>query len=206
MASAGSGTRSRTGHADVRGALRAATLREIDDVGLDRASLRSIGRRVGMSHQAIAYYFADRTALFTAVAITGWTTLADEVEAAVDRQRPEAQDAVPGASVVAVGRSYLRFAREHRSLFGLMFASEVLDPDDPDLVTAQTRVWLLHLRTVEGEVRRGWGGGVRADSLALATFSLGHGLVSIERDLPLVVRAGANVDDVLEVVNRAIIG
>lgn len=188
----------------MRSALLAATLSEVEAVGLDRASLRSIARRVGVSHQAIAYHFADRTALFTAVAAESWSEMRHAVSRGLHETGDELSSSPPGGEVVKVGRSYIRFARENPARFALMFASSVLDLSSPELCDAQARMWELHLGTIESAVKQGWGGDVPADQLALATFSLAHGLASLAGNLPALVSAG-QPEDVLDIVNRAII-
>lgn len=187
---------------DVKAALLAAAVAELDEVGPTRASLRSIARRVGITHQAVAYHYRDRTALFTALATDGFEALMQrcrEAVAAVDPAAPL------GQTISALGVAYVQFARANRSQFGLMFGSSLVEPLDADLMDAKLRNWDLHLRTVAAVAEQGWGGDVPAPELATACWALAHGLATLEGDMPGGMPVEASVEAVLHVVNAAII-
>jgi len=158
-----------------------ATLEEIRELGPERASLRSIARRIGISHQAVAYHFADRTALFTEVAALGWRDLTEAC-----RREPElhAPDDEPGAGVAAMGAAYAGFARSDPERFRLMFGSRLIDPSAPSIVAGRAEVWRMHLDAVRDAVEAGWGDGTAVEVLAVATWSAAHGLATLERDVP----------------------
>jgi len=188
--------------AQVRSELMQAAVAELDDVGAEGASLRSVARRVGITHQSVAHHFADRSALFTAVAVKGLGDLLAKSVTALD----ELPGGAPlGESVAVLGEAYVRYARENRSVVALMFGSRLLDVRDPDLVEARIRLWDLHHNTVKAAVQKGWGGAVPADLIAIATFAMAHGLATLEGELPGGIPVEAKIEDVLRLVNAAVI-
>ncbi|OZG27720.1 TetR family transcriptional regulator [Williamsia sp. 1138] len=188
--------------AQIRGELMQAAVAELDAVGPEGASLRSIARRVGITHQSVAHHFADRSALFTAVAIQG----IDDLYAKSVSALQELPAAAPlGESVAALGETYVRYARTNRSTLMLMFGSRLLDVRDPDLVEARLRLWDLHHDTVTAAVQQGWGGAVPADLIAIATFAMAHGLAALEGELPGGFPVEGEIEDVLRLVNAAVI-
>ncbi|MFW0788429.1 TetR/AcrR family transcriptional regulator [Gordonia sp. CPCC 205333] len=187
---------------EVREKLLAAAVAELDDAGPDRASLRAIARRVGITHQSVAHHFADRRALFTAVAVRGFDDLYAESVAALD----ELPDAIAlGESVATLGQVFVRFARANRSKIALMFGSRLVDNDDPGLSEARARSWNQHAGTVAADVENGWGGTVPAESIAVATFAMAHGMATLDADLPDVFSAEMQFEELIHLVNAAIV-
>lgn len=121
---------------------------------------RAIARRVGITHQSVAHHFADRRALFTAVAVQRFDTLHAEHTRALE-QLPG--NAPLGEAVATLGQVCVRFARDHSAAVGLMMGSRLVDNKAPELVAART-AWELHMRTVSDAADDGWGGGVPAIS------------------------------------------
>ncbi|WP_185757103.1 TetR/AcrR family transcriptional regulator [Nocardia bhagyanarayanae] len=175
-----------------------AAAAELADVGAERASLRSIARRVGISHQALTYHFADRRAVLTAVAVDGFTRLTADIADAL-AQVPT--DVPLGEHAIAVGATYVAFAREHPALFTLMLGSTQVDDANAELVDKRLQIWNLLLQTAAQESDRGWGGGVEPQYMALLAWTVVHGLATLDRSAP----RAADVADLLRVLNGAII-
>src|SRR5688572_18502563 len=64
--------RDRYHHGDLRRALLDEALRTIQREGVEALTLRSIGRRLGVSRTALYRHFADKRALLSAVATEGF--------------------------------------------------------------------------------------------------------------------------------------
>ncbi|ALG11300.1 TetR/AcrR family transcriptional regulator [Kibdelosporangium phytohabitans] len=190
---------SRHRSAGVRQEILTAAAAELADVGAERASLRSIARRVGITHQAVAHHFADRRAVLTAVAVDGVNRLLSLATDAVARVPAN----VPlGARTAAIGAAYVRFARENRALFSLtLVGSTQVEDSNPDLVTAQARMWQFLLETVTEESDRGWGGPLDAQSLAIMAWTFTHGMATLDERL----FGDFEVDDLMRTLDRAII-
>lgn len=196
MKTTGRGSAGRRSSVDVRREILAAAAAELAEVGADRASLRSISRRVGITHQALTYYFTDRKALLTAVAVDGFEKLFDvtaEAVAQVPAQAPL------GDRVIAVGITYVHFAREYPELFTVMLRSAQIDTANDDLVAARHRMWQLLLDTVTNESNNGWGAEIEPQPLAIMSWTIVHGLATLGGQVPGPV----NVGELLHTLNRA---
>ncbi len=117
-------------HGDLKSALVHAGLAEIEEVGLESLSLRSIAARVGVSHTAPKNHFNGLRGLLTAIATVGFERHAAEM-------RKDVEDQPPGkARLDAACNGYLRFAMQHPELFKLMFSSTLCDANDPQMKKA----------------------------------------------------------------------
>lgn len=118
-------------HGDLRAALIAAAEEELAEKGVDGFTLRGCARRAGVSHAAPAHHFKDVRALFTALATIGLRRLADTTEL-FGREAP----AGTLEHFTAIGRGYATFAIENPAYLRLIFRSDSLDSDDPELIAA----------------------------------------------------------------------
>lgn len=155
---------------DVRAGLLAAARAELIDRGHAAISLRAVARRAGVSHAAPKYYFADRAALLTAVAIQGFT----ELTAALARV---------SSSLAAVGHTYIDFGLSNPALFDLMFRPSELHPTDPDLEQAQhAAIGMLNAAVAVAESSQGDPSEPGSQALTLISWALAHGLTVLARD------------------------
>jgi AcrR family transcriptional regulator len=101
-------------HGDLSRALVDAALRLIERDGPAALSLRAVAREAGVSPAAPYHHFADKSELLDAVAHQGWEALNEEMRVALRDAR------TPGQKRTAMGVAYVRFAREHASLYRVM--------------------------------------------------------------------------------------
>lgn len=103
-------------HGNLREALVAAGLAQLESRGVDGLSLREIARTVGVSATAVYRHFPDKAALMAALAMAGIIELGD--------RQARATAAVGGgrAGFIASGLAYIRFAVERPALFRLAFS------------------------------------------------------------------------------------
>lgn len=102
-------------HGDLRRELLRAAGAVLEEDGPEAITLRGLARRLGVSHAAPGYHFADRAALLVELAAQGHQML----EAAMaERLRNDSAE----APAVAIGEGYLDFALTHPQRFRLMFA------------------------------------------------------------------------------------
>ena len=111
-------------HGDLRAVILTEAARLVAERGADGVSLRELAREAGVSHAAPAHHFTDRRGLFTALAAQGFELLA----AVLAEARP---------SFLAAALAYVRFAIEHPGHYRVMFDKSLLDPSNPELVTAE---------------------------------------------------------------------
>src|SRR5919198_4773786 len=108
---------------DLRRDLLDAALELVAREGPSAVSLRSLARRLGVSHAAPANHFPDKAALFTAIATEGFELLAAAIQ---DAARQLGPGATAAQRLAAAGRAYTRFAVGHRAHF-----EGVWQPDPP---------------------------------------------------------------------------
>ena len=103
-------------HGHLREALVTAAHRLIGERGPEGFTLADACRLAGVSTAAPYRHFADRAALVEAVALQGFTQLAERTRAAADSHPA---GSVPG--IVAMGQAYVAFAAAEPAVFKLMF-------------------------------------------------------------------------------------
>ncbi len=104
-------------HGDLRQALLDAGIDMAREGGPDAVVLREATRRTGVSPNAAYRHFADRDALVAAVSDAAGAIAAGVIEAEWDAVPAGDPVATAHAHLRAVGRGYLRFARDEPGLF-----------------------------------------------------------------------------------------
>lgn len=186
---------SATPQASLRDRLVDAAEQEIAEHGLAKASLRAIARRCGVSHQASAHHFADRSGLLTALATRGFQQLGRILHDAVAVAPHER-----GTPVAAIGIAYVRFAEEQATTFDVMYQSALLHDEDEEFLLAKWQVWQTLRTEVESAQSRGWAAHVPTDTLALTCWSYTHGLATIRKDAAQTMSLIADDLDYAEVI------
>ncbi len=156
---------------DVADALLDAVDAALREGSVSSLSLRDVARRAGVSHASPAHFFGNRAGMFTAFAVRGFTRFAAVILDEVAR----APDDGP-ARLAAIGRGYVRFAIAQPALFEVMFRADVLDMRDPALTRAADGAYALLSSTIEDCVAEGMLAGRDPAVVALAAWSLVHGL------------------------------
>ena len=101
-------------HGDLRAALLAEAGLLLEQEGVDAVTFRGLARRLGVSHAAPGYHFADREDLLLELGAYGHVMLTDAMQSRLDQDTDE--------PLVAIGKGYLDFAMSHPQRFRLMFA------------------------------------------------------------------------------------
>jgi AcrR family transcriptional regulator len=161
---------------DLRRDLIETALELIAWEGPSAVSLRSLSRRLGVSHAAPANHFPDKAALFTAIATEGFRLLAAAIEDSVRQLGPNATAAQRFA---AAGRAYTSFAVGHRAHFEVMWQRDLLHQDDPELAAAGGATFALLLDGVRDAQAEGWGAGADPETVAYLAWSVVHGLAAL---------------------------
>lgn len=174
-------------HGDLRAAAVAATVSEVEEVGVSAASLRRIAGRAGVSHAALAHHFSDKTGLFTAVAAEGFRRMTAAIEPAASGD----------LGFLAGGAEYVRFALENRGFYEVLFRPYLCHQNDPDLSRARTAAFDI----LYGSARRSLAGTRESDSvtdtdvasLVIAGWSMCHGLATLQATDNLVDRPPGDI-------------
>jgi AcrR family transcriptional regulator len=184
-------------HGNLRRALLDAALELVEREGVAGLTLREAARRAGVSQAAPYRHFADKEALLAAVAEEGFTALAAEM-----RQRRDAQQD-PLLRFRELGLAYVSVAVAHPSHFRVMFGRQTAArARHPGLRRAADETFAL---LVDGIVACQHAGQVRHGDprqLALAAWSIVHGLAALVVDGQLVDRSLLTNDELAEAVTR----
>ncbi len=148
----------------------------VDDGGAQALTLRGAAQQAGVSAAAPYRHFADRDALLAAVISEGF----DELTVATEAARSTTGD--PVAAYLAVGHAYLDFAATHPSLYRLMFGIDCHKPDYPELLEAGQRAFGVVLRAAQECGHAGLIGARAPEEVALAGWTMVHGLASLHVD------------------------
>jgi AcrR family transcriptional regulator len=99
--------------------------------------------------------------------------------------------------LAAVGRGYVRFATTESAQFDVMFRVDALDESDAELLAATEAAYVLLLATIERCRQEGFVEGRDPVLVAVAAWSLVHGLASLWISGRLAGRTSASDPDVL---------
>ena len=161
---------------DLRRDLLDTALELVAQEGPSAVSLRSLARRLGVSHAAPANHFPDKASLFTAIAIEGFRLLAAAIEDGARRLGP---DATAGQRFRAAGHAYTSFAIAHPAHFAVMWQRDLLHQDDPELAAAGDTTFELLLEGVRDAQAEGWAAGSEPQTVAYLAWSVVHGLAAL---------------------------
>ncbi|WP_322889757.1 MULTISPECIES: TetR/AcrR family transcriptional regulator [unclassified Yoonia] len=118
-------------HGNLKAALVEAADAILRDKGVEGFSLREAARRAGVSIGAPAHHFGSATGLLTEVALLGYDSLGEALNAVAATDDP-------AADLRALALAYVRFALAYPGRFRLMFRQDLVNRDDPRYATAST--------------------------------------------------------------------
>lgn len=152
------------------------TLRTHGDTAI---SLRALAKQLGVSAPALYRHFSDRETLLAELAIGGFESLRDRLQAVN-------QD-VPRTALIEIGLVYVAFAQEEPNLYRLMFGGRVLPKGaHPRLDAAGKGAFQVLESTVARARDLGYLKPSSVSLMTAAAWSLVHGLsqLTIDGHLP----------------------
>lgn len=158
-------------HGNLKSAMIDAADAIIREHGIEGFSLREAARRAGVSIGAPAHHFGSAKGLLTEVALLGYASLGEHLNAVVasDDSRRDLRD---------LAQAYVRFAITHTGRFRLMFRPDLVDRDDPRYSEA-SRQALTGLATA---IARGAPAGADAMGELFVVWSSMHGMANLAVD------------------------
>ncbi len=165
-------------HGDLPNALKAAALEVIDEKGLAGFSLREVARRAGVSHAAPAHHFGDTTGLLTSLAVDALGQMRQAMAEAAEAE-PD-----PVSRLAAVGRAYVRVSREHPGHCQVVFRTDLVDTENPDLVAAGLATFEV-VRGVVADLAAQMNPDLDVDTATRLCWSTMQGVVEIEEKMKL---------------------
>lgn len=174
--------RRRYHHGDLKNALIAAGLDILAKQGAGALSLRSVAKKVGVSHAAPYAHFADKQALIAAISTAGYERLYEALRVvAAQHEHDAARQLVEAAWV------YVRFALDDPEHFKATLSAAVeKEKDYPAFVEVSKKSFTLVVHIVQACQKAGVLPQGPADLVAVGVWSLMHGLVSLllENQIP----------------------
>ena len=114
-------TRSKYHHGELREVLLALAVQQIAAVGIEKLSIRELARQARVSATAPFRHFPDKLTLLAALAIDGFTELAQRMQSpAQTKQDWETQ-------FLQLGSTYVQFAEDYPVHYQLMFGAVLGD-------------------------------------------------------------------------------
>lgn len=95
--------------------------------GYEAVTMREIARAVGRSHTTIYLYFADKEALLYELSAPSLQVLGRRLERILDQTDRDPEERLEG-----IGREFIRFCLENRSMYDVFFAAGAGRVDDPE--------------------------------------------------------------------------
>ena len=167
-------TRSKYHHGDLREVLLELAVEHIAAVGVERLSIRELARRAGVSATAPFRHFPDKLTLLGALAIEGFSELANRMQ--IPAQRKQDRE----AQFVQLGITYVEFAEDYPVHYQLMFGAVLGDFSKfPELQQAASNAYsmldkLLTAIKAEEKLR------VDVNLLGGLVWSTVHGIASLK--------------------------
>lgn len=139
--------------------------------GWPAVTTRRLAQEIGFSQPVIYGHFSSMQGVMDAVALQGFSEMADELRRARGRRRS------PRSFLAAMSRTYLRFAEDNPAVFEAMFSSAGLTFASASTPEPLTRAF-AELRTALETVANGRD----TDVLAEVWWSALHGQALLARD------------------------
>ena len=164
-------------HGNLRQALLERAAEVIAERGVEAISLRGLARDLGVSHAAPSAHFADRRALLCELAREGFRISVEAMHEGAD-----AAGADPVLRYRALGRAYVKFARDQPSYFRAINHPEVLAHADEELAKARA-AWVDTLRDGVVEAKAaGWHPEVEVETLLAFSCAAASGAAQLLSD------------------------
>jgi AcrR family transcriptional regulator len=182
---------------DLRQDLLDAAIAAVASQDPAQLSLRAIARELGVSHAAPKNHFADKTALFTAIAVEGFTGLGAALDAAQNPVPDGPNDGI--ASLERAGQAYVAYAMANPGCFRVMWRNELLNEEAPALKQASDDAFASLIRAISTGQAAGWASARDTRDVAVYAWSLVHGVAQLLLDGPLGDMDGRSPEEVAAV-------
>ena len=171
--------RSRYHHGNLREALIEATLKLVEEGGIENVSVREAAKRAGVSPGAPFRHFPDRKALMTAVAEEATRRLRD----AILEELAKTSKRTPLQRFNALGSAYMRWVLRNPTHFQVVSNRQVIDFDGSESLRHDNDEiksimdGLLAEAASKGELRH-----ARFQTIPLAARALAYGMARMHAD------------------------
>lgn len=161
-------------HGDLRAALLRACGELLAERGVEGFTLRECARRAGVSHGAPAHHFGDAAGMLTAYAAEGFARMTELM-----REYQAKAEASGASALKASGLAYIDFAVANRAQFQLMFRSDRIRADDPELTAAAEASFQVLFGAAREAAPRAAGDPGQINDRMLLAWSVVHGFSTL---------------------------
>jgi len=167
---------------ELRGKILQAARELFMEKGFEETSIRNIAERIEYSPTTIYLYFKDKDDIFYALHQQGFALLNQYF-------RPLALVEDPFERLKALNKAYIRFALENGEFYDLMFIirspmnsidKEKTHPKDKSKWEEGARAFTFLVDTISECIAKGYFKGMNPELLAFTTWSMVHGIASLE--------------------------
>lgn len=159
---------------ELRGRLLAEAARLVLDDGVAKLFLRDLAERVGTSTTAIYSLFGSKDGMLNVLLEHAFNDFARAQEGRGDHDDPV-------ADIAALGTAYFRWAREHRSLYRLMFGGSLVGLADTPATDEARERSIAPLRVAVARAQAA--GRFRPDdedTVVVSLWAQMHGIVALD--------------------------
>lgn len=157
---------------DLKSACLAEAIRIIEEVGLEKLSLREVARRLGVSHQAPYKHFDSRDHILSEVTAAVFFDFAQFLD---DREKT----GDPWLDLRTLGLRYFEYAAAHPLRYRLMFSGALPSAEMFPAMTRRAEHAFSLLRAAIAALPRGERGADEVQADALFVWAAIHGLVDV---------------------------
>ncbi|EYC50481.1 transcriptional regulator [Hylemonella gracilis str. Niagara R] len=166
-------------HGDLKAALLAHALTQLETQGLESLSMREMAKAIDVSHTAAYRHFADKRSLLDAVAVQGFETLRLSCAQAAGVTDPSAREMSARERLRACGLAYVRFGLGHPKLLVHMFNAVAQGEASAELAAAGAALFaVLRELVVQGQAQSQFRAG-DPQALSHACWAMVHGLAML---------------------------
>jgi AcrR family transcriptional regulator len=182
-------------HGNLKEALISAGLEILTEKGIEGLSLRSVAKRIGVSHAAPYNHFPDKQALLAAMSTAGHEKFHQTLLETFEKLKNTSPEII-----VEIGWAYLQFAQEDPSRFKLMFSGALEEErNHPAYMEISGKSITLFEEIIvfcqlKGQLPSG-----RVDHLAIKLWSSVHGFATLmlENQFPPQYLQGEDIKELL---------
>lgn len=187
-------------HGDTRNACINASLKLMDEEGLDAVTLRKVAEIVGVSRTAPYRHFANKRDLLAACAAQGFNIIEKIVANAVEQYEKKPIDQLYAGSY-----AYVHFGTNHPHLYRLMFNSDISEEEYPNITNAGVAAMGVPITCLEKAHKLGVMRKMDVQIQAFTIWSSLHGIVMLRIGRPTRIVDTITVNNSVESILKTLL-